>query len=64
MSIQKHARASEIMRKMQNGHYVGGGKFRGYSMENEVDRPSWDFRPREIVKKFLTNGQKQANIKA
>ena len=55
MSIAKHARCSQIIRNVENGHYVRNNKFRGYDPNTEIDRPSWDFRPRVIKQKINVN---------
>ena len=48
MSIARNARCSQILRDMENGKYVNNSKFRGYNPNNDVDRPSWDYRPRVV----------------
>ena len=51
MSIGKNARCSQIIKEVSNGKFVFNSKFKGYNPNNEVDRPSWDFRPRKEVQR-------------
>ena len=49
MSIAKNARCSQIIRDVEKGKFVFNSKFKGYDPANDVDRPSWDMRPRVKV---------------
>ncbi|NDG51937.1 MAG: hypothetical protein EBY39_02775 [Flavobacteriia bacterium] len=51
MNVAKCTRNSQIMRNIQNGHYVSNQKFRDYG-ELECDRPSWDMRVRRQGKQL------------
>jgi hypothetical protein len=58
MSIAKNARCSQIMRDVENGKFVFNSKFKGYNPATEVDRPSWDYRPRvKIYAQPLNKGK-------
>jgi len=48
MSIASNARCSQILRDMERGKYVNNSKFKGYNPDNDVDRPSWDYRLRSV----------------
>ena len=43
MSIAKHARASDIMNKVKNGHYVNNGKFSDFGSvpEDSIYYSTW-----------------------
>ena len=43
MSIAKHARASDIMNKVESGHYINNGKFANYGSipEDSIYYHTW-----------------------
>jgi len=45
MNVAKCTRNSQIMRNIENGHYIGNKRFQGYGTLPE-DIPSWDYRAR------------------